>query len=210
MLPSLLLVDEELPFGGGSRVRHLVKAAQQGRLKARILGVACPRIEGGINAFAKEVPDLGFFSIVNPADPQGLDRAVTFYRPDFVLLAEWHHPVHTEKLDPRTTVQVFPAPLPFMADERGPLMEAVLREHRERLLDYTEVCMRFVAPDGRGPVFYRHEVEIPFNATPQGLYEQVNFALLARIVPVMNAVLSGEIKWDGTNPASLQNHFMGK
>ncbi|MCF7834920.1 hypothetical protein K9M48_02595 [Candidatus Gracilibacteria bacterium] len=130
---------------------------------------------------------------------------VNHYRADYVSLSGWLK--LTKGLDPRTTFNIHPGPLPNFG---GPGMyghhvhEAVIKAYKKGEIKNSEVCMHFVTDEyDRGPVFFRYPVRIRLNDTPETLGDRVNKIEHGWQSFVTDLVVNGQIYWDGIHPESL-------
>jgi len=210
MAPRLLIFASGTPQGGGSGFRRLVGASRTGKLNADIVGVVSNHRDGGVRAAAHNL-DIPFIHFPPPHLATEYRMIVDDYEPDFVALSGW---VKMAKgLDPRTTLNIHPGPLPRFG---GPGMygyhvhEAVLEAYRHREIKESAVSMHFVTEDGydQGPVFFRHPVPIEPGDTRESLGIRVNAMEHEWQAQVTNEVLAGRIRWDGKDPKSLVSSML--
>ncbi|MEI6119327.1 MAG: formyltransferase family protein [bacterium] len=145
------------------------------------------------------------YSKSNPYTAEEYQSLVKKYQADFVALSGWLKPV--VGLDPRTTMNIHPGPLPAFG---GPGMyghhvhEAVISAYKKGNITHSAVCMHFVTEEyDKGPVFARFPVEILPEYTADILGSVVNAVEHGIQAFVTNLVVTGQIYWDGKNPESL-------
>jgi len=210
MAPRLLIFASGTPQGGGSGFRHLVGASRTGKLNADIVGVVSNHKDGGVRAAAHNL-DIPFIHFPPPHEAAEYRMIVDDFEPDFVACSGWLKFV--KGLDPRTTFNIHPAPLPEFGGEEmygRHLREVVLDAYRHRRITESAVSMHFVTEDGydRGPVFSRHPVPIEPGDTSESLGIRVNAMEHEWQARVTNEVLAGRIRWDGKDPASLVSSML--
>ncbi|KND51742.1 MAG: phosphoribosylglycinamide formyltransferase 1 [Parcubacteria bacterium C7867-001] len=205
MKPRLLVFASGSLTGGGSGFENLVEHAAKGALKADIVGVVSNHANGGVRERAERlhVPFSHFYDMSWSAE--GYWKLVEEYKPDFVALSGWLKPVRG--LNPRTTFNIHPAPLPAFGGKGlyGQYVhEAVLVAFREGRVSVSAVTMHFVTPEyDRGPVFFEHAVRIDPDDTPETLGKRVKDAEHFWQPRITNLVVQGHIRWDGENEVSL-------
>jgi len=205
MAPRLLIFASGTPQGGGSGFRRLVGASRTGVLDANIVGVVSNHKDGGVKAAADNL-NIPFIHFPPPHQAAEYRMIVEEFEPDFVACSGWLKMVRG--LDPRTTFNIHPGPLPRFG---GPGMyghhvhEAVLDAYRHRTIDMSAVSMHFVTEDGydQGPFFFSMAVEIEPGDTRESLGMRVNATEHQCQARVTNEVLAGRIHWDGKNPESI-------
>ncbi|MBI2039343.1 MAG: phosphoribosylglycinamide formyltransferase [Candidatus Niyogibacteria bacterium] len=193
--------------GGGSGFENLVAAMRAGRLNANIVAVVSSHAGGGVHARAIKlgVPFV-FMREAKQAGAQDYQRIAKDTRADFVFLSGWLH--RTQGLDPRTTINIHPAPLP---DFGGKGMyghhahAAVLAAYHAGKVKMSAVSMHFVTDEyDRGPVFFQCPVAILSGDTPETLAKRVNDAEHQWQPYVSDLVVQGKILWDGKHPHTLR------
>lgn len=209
MAPRLLIFASGTPQSGGSGFRHLVGTTRTGALDANIVGVVSNHKDGGVRAAARNL-DIPFIHFPPPHEAAEYRMLVEEFEPDFVACSGWLKMVRG--LDPRTTFNIHPGPLPEFG---GPGMyghhvhEAVLEAYRHRKITRSAVSMHFVTDEyDQGPVFFRHPVEIEPGDTRESLGIRVNAMEHEWQAKVTNEVLAGRITWDGKNPESLVSSML--
>ncbi|MBU6323553.1 phosphoribosylglycinamide formyltransferase [Patescibacteria group bacterium] len=204
MRKRLLVFASGTKDGGGSGFENLVRASGDGRLSADIVAVVSNRETGGVRERAARL-GVPFVYFAPPYSAARYAAVARHYRADFVALSGWLKPV--EGLDPKTTFNIHPGPLPAFggAGMYGHRVhEAVLAAYRRGELTHSEVCMHFVTETyDDGPVFFRYAVPILPDDTPDTLAARVNEAEHVWQPVVADAVLAGAIRWDGNDSASL-------
>jgi phosphoribosylglycinamide formyltransferase-1 len=204
MLPRLLIFASGTAGGGGSGFRTLAEAARGGRLRAEIVGVVSQHGEGGVRRIAAEF-GLPFLQFPAPWDEERYRRAVESTRAEWCALSGWMK--LSVGLDPRTTFNIHPAPLPRFGGQGmygRQTHAAVLDAYRKGEIAETEFCLHFVTPVyDAGPVFFRYPVSIAPTDTPEILGSRVQCMEHAWQPYLTDLVVTGAIRWDGADPASL-------
>jgi phosphoribosylglycinamide formyltransferase-1 len=204
MTPRLLVFASGTKDGGGSGFENLVASTKDGRLDAEIVGIVCNHERGGVRERADRL-GIPFIHFAGPYDAEHYQQIVTEARADFVALSGWLK--LAVGLDPRTTFNIHPAPLPEFGGKNFygiKTHEAVLEAYKAGRITHSAVSMHFVTPEfDEGPVFFSHPVEILPEDTPETLAHRVN-EIEHRYQPeITNKVVHGEISWDGVHPDSL-------
>ena len=188
-MPKLLIFASGTKDGGGSGFENLVDARNNGILKADIVAVVSNHENGGVREKADR---LGIPFVHFTGDYQ---KIVNDTGADFVALSGWLKLV--KDLDPKKTFNIHPGPLPKFG---GPGMyghhvhEAVMEAYKKGEVTHSAVTMHFVTPVyDEGPVFFRHEVEIMPDDTPETLAKRVNEAEHKWQPIITNKVVNGEI-----------------
>ncbi|MBI4094449.1 MAG: hypothetical protein HY436_01435 [Candidatus Liptonbacteria bacterium] len=193
--------------GGGSGFENLVAAMRAGRLNADIVAVVSSHAGGGVHARAVKlgIPFV-FTDNAKQAGAQDYRRIAKDTRADFVFLSGWLH--RTQGLDPRTTINIHPAPLP---DFGGKGMygrrthEAVLAAYRQGRIRGSAVSMHFVTDEyDRGPVFFQYPVDIFPNDDAEKLQARVQRTEHEWQATISDLVVTGDISWDGKDPQTLR------
>lgn len=217
-LPKLLIFASGSKVGGGSGFENLVKARDAGVLQADIVGVVSNRENGGGGDGVREKAErlgIPFIYFPGPFEASEYQRIVAETGAEFVALSGWLKFVRG--LDPRTTINVHPAPLPGFGGEGmygHYAHEAVMAAYARKEITHSAVSMHFVidAPVGssageknydKGPVFFRFHVPIEPTDTPKTLAARVNTAEHRFQPMITNRVIHKEIIWDGVNYDSL-------
>lgn len=204
-MKKILVFASGSKTGGGSGFRELVENSKTGVLSAEIIGVVSNYEDGGVYTLAKNL-NIPFVYFPKPWDEAGYKKILGSYQPDLVALSGWLK--LTKGLDPRTTINIHPGPLPELggAGMYGHhVHEAAVKAFSEGRLLESAVSMHFVT-DGydEGPVFFRYPVQIRKEDTPETLASRVNKIEHGWQSWVTDLVLCGEINWDGKNPNSLK------
>lgn len=202
-LPQLLVFASGTKDGGGSGFRNLVATSRDGRLDAEIIGVVSNHEHGGVRRHADElgVPFIHF----GGGSAAAYQELVAKYKPDFIALSGWLKLV--SGLDPRTTFNIHPGPLPQFG---GPglyglhVHAAVMKAYKRGEVTHSAVSMHFVTPEyDEGPIFFSHPVEILPNDTPDTLGARINKAEHEWQPIITNKVVHSKIRWGGIDPDSL-------
>ena len=192
--------------GGGSGFQALVEKMRMGVLRADIVSVVSQHERGGVRKHAKnfDIP-FHYFHGAKDAGAEDYRRIVEEAKADFVFLSGWMH--RTQGLDPRTTINIHPGPLPEFGGKGmygRRVHTAVMKAFRSGKLTVSAVSMHFVTDEyDCGPVFFQCPVGILARDTPESLKKRVNDAEHVWQAYVSDFVVQGKIHWDGKNPKSL-------
>lgn len=214
--PKILVYASGSAERGGSGFEKLVQASRGGVLDAEILGVVSNHTNGGVRKRADKL-GIPFFHFPKPWDSEGYQRLARETGADFFALSGWLKLVvgldPKTSFNPKTVFNIHPALLPEFG---GPGIygrhahEAVMAAFKREETEYSGVSMHFVAK-GRtpkdydlGPVFFRLKMKIHDDDTPDSLGHRVNQAEHQWQPIITNMVVNGLIRWDGTNPDSLE------
>lgn len=204
----LLVFASGTKDGGGSGFEHLVLASRDGRLTANIVGVVSSNERGGVRERAERLK-IPFTHFAPPYSAARYRMLIREYAPHFVALSGWLKPA--QGLNPKTTFNIHSGPLPAFGGEGmygSRVHEAVLAAFRAGTLANSEVCMHFVTERyDEGPVFFRYAVPLLPSDTPETLSARANAAEHVWQAIVTNAVVNGDIRWDGADPRSLVTTF---
>ena len=169
------------------------------------MAVVSNHTEGGVRKRA-DLLKIPFIHFPKPRDAEGYQRIVRDTNANYVALSGWLNLV--SGLDPRTTINIHPGPLPEFG---GPglyghhVHEAVLAAFRRGELTHSAVSMHFVTSEyDQGPVFFKRYVPISAEDTPETLAARVNKCEHTWQPVVTNWVVCGYISWDGQDLASLK------
>ncbi len=198
--------------GGGSGFRRLAECARglhgdHNRLNAEIVGVVSNHDNGGVRKHASEmgVP-FYHFTAGKTAGPADYRAVAEHFGAEFVALSGWI--LMVKGLDPRTTFNIHPAPLPQFGGKGmygHHAHEAVVAAYQAGQVTCSAVSMHFVNSEyDRGPVFFRHFVPIQWDDTAETLGKRVNKYEHAWQAIITGLVLRGEVAWDGRKPGSLK------
>lgn len=209
MKKRLLVFNSASPQSGGSGFERLVEYERSGFAEYHVVGLVVDRSD----SFAiKRAIRLGIpYTVLRPYSKDApyvaeeYQLLVQRYAADFVALSGWLKPV--VGLDPKTTFNIHPGPLPKFGGKRmygHYVHEAVFAARVKGELTASAVCMHFVDEIyDHGPVFFRFPVNIEGCKTPGEVGSLVNECEQAWQKIVTNFVVMGEIRWDGKDPSSL-------
>lgn len=205
MAPRLAVFALGTPDGGGSGFQRLVGASRADILHAEIVGVVSGYANGGV---AKKAFNLGIPFIHFPSRAHATEywMIANDLDADFVALSGWLQFVRG--LDPRTTINIHPGPLPRFGGKGmhgDHVHEAVLAAYHRGEISHSAVTMHFVTEGGydQGPVFFEKIVPIEPDDTMESLRARVNAEEHRWQARITNDVLAGRIRWDGKDPKSL-------
>jgi phosphoribosylglycinamide formyltransferase-1 len=111
-------------------------------------------------------------------------------------------------LDPSVTFNIHPGPLPEFggAGMYGHhVHEAVIAAFGRGEITHSAVCMHFATSEyDRGPIFFRHNVKIEGDDTPDSIGSRVNKCEHRWQPEITNLVVYREITWNGRDFDSLR------
>lgn len=203
MKPKLLIFAGGTSRGGGSGFENYVTASRSGQLDADVVGVVSSHEHGGVRERARRL-GVRFAYLSRNFNSESAYRALCdVFKPDYIALSGWL--LKTQGLDPRTTFNIHPAPLPRFSGLYGKkLREAVYEVFCRGEIEHSEVCMHFVTDEyDAGPVFFSHPVPINPDDTAETLQLRVQRAEHEWQPRIAQLVISGSITWDGKDPLSL-------
>jgi len=189
--------------GGGSGFENMVNASHNGILDAEISAVVSNHENGGVRQKADR---LGIRFIHFPA-PWARERYQELtLGADLICLSGWLK--LAVGLDPKKTINIHPGALPKFggAGMYGHhVHEATIEAYKRSEVTHSAVSMHFVTEEyDRGPLFFSQPVPILPSDTAEDLAKRVNQAEHQWQPIITQKVLSGEISWDGENPATLK------
>jgi len=203
--PKLLVFASGSAEGGGSGFENLVNQANDGMLDADIVAVVSNYEQGGVRQRADKLR-VPFVHFPKPWKRDEYRRIAEDSGAEFFALSGWLKLVRG--LDPRTTFNIHPGPLPEFggAGMYGHhVHEAVIEAYRRGEVTHSAVCMHFVTPEyDRGPIFFRHNVKIKKDDTSDLIGSRVNKCEHRWQPEITNLVVHREITWDGYDPDSLR------
>ncbi len=203
--PKLLVFASGSATSGGSGFENLVNAQVKGTLDAHIVGVVSNYKHGGVRARADRL-EVPFHHLPNPQSSDDYQEAVRIFSADWQALSGWIRPV--VGLDPRTTFNIHPGPLPQFGGQGmygHHVHEAVLRAFHLGEISASAVSMHFVTAEyDMGPVCFMQAVEIHRGEHADELGRRVLAVEHAWQPLITQKIVHGEISWDGQDPASLQ------
>lgn len=194
--------------GGGSGFENLVAATKTGVLDADIVAVVSNHEHGGVAERAQRL-GVPFVYFPGPYDAEHYQKIVGDAGAEWVALSGWLRKV--EGLDSRKTINIHPALLSQLNHRFGGkgMYGHHIHEAVQAALDAGEIAesgfsMHFVTDEmDRGPVFFEHRVPLSKGMTADEIGKLVQKAEHEWQPKLTNAVVHGQIHWDGTNPASL-------
>ncbi len=200
--PKLIIFSSGSKTGGGSGFENLVNASRNQILDAEIVAVVSQHENGGVRERADRL-GIPFVHFTSPWTAERYQEIVK--GAEFVALSGWLKLV--TGLDPRTTFNIHPGPLPKFGGEGmygHRVHEAVIGAYRRGEVTHSAVTMHFVTEEyDKGPVFLSVPIEIRIDETAETLAFRVNQAEHKYQPIATNDVLSGKIRWDGKDPKSL-------
>jgi len=214
---KILVFTSALKENGG--FSSLIDSMESSQLKASI----CAVVSNEVDSEAFDLADqYGItFELFEPGDNAYYKQLQEKYRPDLNILTNWDLPV--VDLDPRRTINFFPAPLP---DFHGQGMrykhiyEAVLQAFLAGKIAQTEACIHFVLPldkkstghdiCDKGPIIFRQSLALKKTDSLQDIVGRASNVSRGWYGKIANMVLNDQISWDGVRPESLKlpsNYF---
>lgn len=194
------------PNSGGSGFANLVKASfggANGPADIDITHVVSNHASGGVSDKARSL-GVKFIHFPKPWSAEGYLKIVEETRADLFVCSGWLKKV--TGLNPARTINIHPGPLPKTAGLYGKgVHQAVMEAFSRGELTETEVTMHFVTSEyDKGPPFFRLRIPIQEGDTAKTLQKRV-LACEHSWQPRMTAIVAhGRIRWDGTNPDSLE------
>ena len=202
--PPLVIFASGTAEGGGSGFENLVLKARDGVLDAEIVGVVSNHEHGGVRKRAERL-GVPFHHFGPPWNAMRYHDLVWRLGADFIALSGWLKLV--EGLHPSRIFNIHPGPLPEFGGKGmygHHVHEAVMAAFRRGEIIHSAVCMHFVTPEyDRGPRFFRFNVKIREDDTPDSLAKRVNEYEHRWQPEITNLVVHREIGWNGANPNSL-------
>ena len=201
--------------GGGSGFENLVAATKTGVLDADIVAVVSNHEHGGVRERADRL-GVPFIHFDPPVHSNVLQNVGTLYREvvekagaEWVALSGWLRQVHG--LDPAKTFNIHPALLSQLGGRFGGhgmygkrLREAVADALAKGEITESGFTMHFVTDEmDRGPVFFEYRVPLKKGMSAGDIEQAVKAAEHEWQPKLTNAVIHGQISWDGKDPKSL-------
>lgn len=203
--PKVLVFASGSAEGGGSGFENLIHKMRDGLLDANIVAVVSNHERGGVRARADKL-GVPFIHFAKPWSKEQYRQLAQESGAEFFALSGWLKLV--AGLDPRTTLNIHPGPLPEFG---GPGMyghhvhEAVIETFKRGEITHSALYMHFVTPEyDRGPCFFRFNVKIAGDDTADTIGSRVNKYEHRWQPEITNLVVHREISWDGNDPASLK------
>jgi len=209
--PKILVFASGSGEGGGSGFENLVLASRGGSLEADIIAVVSNHENGGVRARADKL-GIPFIYFPKPWTGEAYQKLTTQSEADFFALSGWLKLVvgldPATRFNSRTVFNIHPGPLPKFG---GPglyghhVHEAVMSAYKKGEITHSAVSMHFVTEEyDRGPIFFRCNIKIHEGDTPDSIGTRVNQVEHRYQPEITNMVVNGLIKWDGTDPNSLE------
>ena len=209
--PRILVFASGSAEGGGSGFEKLVLASRKGPLEADIVAVVSNHANGGVRTRADNL-GIPFLHFAKPWTSEAYQKFAMESGADFFALSGWLKLVAgfdpAMRFNSRTVFNIHPGPLP---DFGGPglyghhVHEAVMAAHGRGEITHSAVSMHFVTGEyDRGPVFFRCNVKINDDDTPDSIGTRVNQQEHLYQPKITSMVVNGLIKWDGIDPNSLE------
>ncbi len=204
------------PTSGGSGFRNLVEVSRREGLRTEVIAVVSQHDNGGVRRHADtlDVPFIHFRKTDDPAEQYM--RIMGDWEAQFAALSGWLKFV--VGLNPARVFNVHPALLPGVGGEGmhgHHVHQRVMDQFWAGEAHCSGVTMHFIAPVAKpgvidkgtydtGPVFFRGIVPILPTDNADTLGMRAN-KLEHRIQPwLTDLVVTGQIGWDGKDPASLR------
>lgn len=210
LMPKLLIFASGTREGGGSGFRNLVRTSGSLMPYVEIVGVVSNHATGGVRTFADE-DRIPFYHLPNSeCTPERYRALLMETGAEFVALSGWLRPVRG--LNPEKTFNIHPGPLPQFGGNGmygRHVHEAVLAAFHRGEINTSAVTMHFVSDTyDAGPAFFVKEVPIMEDDTVDTLAKRVHEEELFWQPRITHSVVTGEIYWDGSDPASLRGAIL--
>lgn len=210
-MKKLLIFAGGTTTGGGSGFQNLVKAVQENKLHAEIVGVVSNHEHGGVREKADRL-DVPFIFFPGPWTAEEYQRIAKESGADFFALSGWIRPVAgldlNTSFNSKTVFNIHPGPLPKFGGKGmygHYVHEAVLAAHKRGELSRSEVSIHFVTEEyDQGPVFMTAGVWIYDDDTPATLAKRVNKAEHEYQPLATEMIISGSVTWDGVDPKTMK------
>lgn len=207
--PRLIIFASGTKDGGGSGFENLVRATKTGVLDADIVAVVSNHENGGVREKADRL-SVPFVYFPKPWDATSYQRIVQDAGAEWVALSGWLKLV--KGLDPARTFNIHPALLSQLDGRFGGagmygrhVHEAVKEALDNGELSESGLSMHFVTDEyDRGPVFFEHRVPLTPGMSVEEISTLVNKGEHEWQPRITNAVIHGEISWDGKGPKTLK------
>ena len=197
------------PKSGGSGFENLYTSYRCFGQRVKIAAVVSNHPQGGVWARAKRL-NVPFIHFPAPWTAEKYQWLVRLTKADFTALSGWLKPV--TGLDPRTTFNIHPAPLPQFGGKGmygHHAHQAVIDAFRRGEITESAVTMHFVTEKyDDGPVFFTHPVPIFSGDDADSLGQRVLGVEHFFQPMITEKVVLGEISWDGVDPASLKGAIL--
>ena len=196
--------------GGGSGFEKLVENSRFGTAKIEIIGVVSNHLNGGVRKRADRL-GVPFIYFSGPWTAKEYQNIALRSGADFFALSGWLKLVagldERTKFNSKTVINIHPGPLPQFGG-RGMyghyVHEAVIAAFKKGEISHSAVSMHFVTEEfDQGPVFFRLNIPVSANDTPESLGEKVNRYEHKYQPLITDMVATGLIGWDGVNKKSL-------
>ncbi len=206
--PKVLVFASGTVVGGGSGFENLVDATKSGTLNADIVAVVSNHEHGGVAERAKRL-GIPFVFFAGPYDADRYQSLIRSIGGEWIALSGWLRHVHG--LDPQKTINIHPALLSQLNHRFGGkgMYGHRIHEAVKQALDAGEITesgftMHFVTEEmDLGPVIFEHRVPLRKGMSVEEIAKAVNVAEHEWQPKVTNAVVHGEIRWNGKDPFSL-------
>lgn len=196
--------------GSGSGFEVLARKAQTGELEAKIVGLVT---DSEKNQCIERAEKLGIsWCVMRSFTTPDYYNIVSLFKADFCALSGWLK--FTRGLDPRTTFNIHPGPLPKFGGKGmwgHHVHEAVIKDEKQL---WSEISMHFVIDSfegqitekdayDKGPLIFRFPVWKQIGDTAESLGKRVNTWEHRLQWIITNLVVTNQIFWDGKNLESL-------
>lgn len=189
---------------------NLGRAVEQGILRANIVGVVSQYLDGGTREMAMRL-ERPFFHFPPPWTAARYRELMGKTGADFCVLSGWNQLVRG--LNPSTTVNKHPAPLPQYGG-RGwwghSVHERMIEAYRRGEVQCSAVTFHFVIEAetkeqsyDKGPVICMQDVPILAYDTAEDLSQRVRAAEHLLEPLIVNQVVTGKIWWSGNVSESV-------
>lgn len=202
--PKLLIFASGSATGGGSGFGKMCLTNIEGILDAEIVSVVSNHEFGGVRALAEKY-NIPFILFKGPYTAENYQKIVLDTGAEWVALSGWLKLV--SGLDPRTTFNIHPAPLPRFGGKGmygHYAHEEVWKAYQAGEITHSAVSMHFVTPKyDDGPVFFTKKVLLVSEDTAETIGAKVNAQEHLWQSKITNMIIHKQISWDGIDPNSL-------
>lgn len=204
-MKKLIIFASGTSTGGGSGFNTVALKVKSGDIRnTEIVAVVSNHQHGGVREKADRL-GIPFIYFKGPYTAESYQKIAKDTGADFAALSGWIKPVRG--LDPRTTFNIHPGPLPKFGGKGMygyHVHEAVLAAFKARKITLSAVTLHFVIDEyDKGPVAAQIDVPIYDTDTADTLGKRVNDREQEWQWPITDKIINGEIYWDGKNPYSL-------
>lgn len=210
MKPRILVFASGSAEGGGSGFEELVLNSLFISRKTEVIGVVSNHQDGGVRKRADRL-GIPFIHFDAPWTAERYQDITLRSGADLFALSGWLKLIvgldRRTIFNPKTVINIHPGPLPEFGGKGmygHHVHEAVIAAFKRGEITHSAVSMHFVTGEfDKGPVFFRLNVPISEDDTPESLGLKVNAQEHEYQSIITDMVAEGLIGWDGINEDSL-------